>query len=717
MARILNRYVLVLLVLRVLLLAVIVRAESLDSRTPSEWHDRLAAEKKVQKRWLPARIQQLEIERAELLYKISGLPQHAPKPLVDRRGYHSLINKHDSESTVAAHEIIADFAYPVSLGSIALAPVLNSMSPEGATYAFPKRFKIDVLDSLHGFSDDEDSQKVKGKNASRWAEVVNWLEEDFPDPGPYPVYFSDINMRARKVRITVPCLNQVSGASYYALGELYLFKAEKGHMADSMSMWGKSGVKFNVSDSLKMSPLWDDKYLYDGIVGLGIPLSEERVEIGDFVLSSATDGTIEEKVQLLMDLGQIFQVGRIEIWPAEAPHKMAVPLFGFPGKIQVELSEDAEFKKVSRITIEDTINQMPHNHVLTVICNGYEARYIRIVMEGVPKLMGHRILGIGEISVSEHGRVFSVGCKVTAEGIPERGMSQLSRLVDGYSWHRRILPEQDWIRGLAIRRPLDRRLEIVERELKQVEQAWYIMQMRLSVGGGAVLLLAMLGGWAFQVRQRRNALNKLKLRVTRDLHDEVGSGLGGISLTCEQLEGIASNEEMKEELSELSLMAREACASLREVVWVTDQETIRLPALIEKLVERAERVLRGVVLDVSVAPNCPDLEVSLNFKRHLIMFFKEAVHNCARHADATKASVLVDVDGGELHLEVSDNGCGFDMTQNRDGWGLDSMKKRAAEIGGDMELESKPGEGTRVKVTVPLALLETEPLKAYRTSN
>ena len=116
-------------------------------------------------------------------------------------------------------------------------------------------------------------------------------------------------------------------------------------------------------------------------------------------------------------------------------------------------------------------------------------------------------------------------------------------------------------------------------------------------------------------------------------------------------------------------MAREACASLREVVWVIDQGTIRLPDLIQKLIDRAERVLRDVEFTVVTSPEFPDMKVSLNFKRHLIMFFAEAVNNCARHAHATKVNLTVTTYRRFLRVTLKDNGCGIDLSKPSTGWG------------------------------------------------
>ena len=244
--------------------------------------------------------------------------------------------------------------------------------------------------------------------------------------------------------------------------------------------------------------------------------------------------------------------------------------------------------------------------------------------------------------------------------------------------------------------------------------AWTAFKFRASIWGGGLLCFGLLGAMGLQRLQRRNVLKRLKHRITRDLHDEVGSCLGGITLAAHRMEKAGASED---ELVELSLMAREASAALKEVVWVIDQPQVFLPELLKKMAERVERVLAGVELVLEMPEQCPDHKVPLTFKRHLMMFFKEAVHNCARHSGATSVLFRVSVCNNCLSIRLEDNGCGFDPDEERDGWGVDSMGKRAEELGGKMELQTEPGKGTTVELTVPLDALQLRSDHSYQTSN
>ena len=81
---------------------------------------------------------------------------------------------------------------------------------------------------------------------------------------------------------------------------------------------------------------------------------------------------------------------------------------------------------------------------------------------------------------------------------------------------------------------------------------------------------------------------------------------------------------------------------------------------------------------------------------------KESVNNAVKHSGCTQVAVSLRVAGGRLELVVRDDGQGFDPSAERDGNGLASMKRRAAELGGRLELESRPGGGTTVRLDVPL---------------
>lgn len=671
-----------------------------------------AAEERVLSKWLPDRIRQLEEEHADLLGEIEQLSQHAPVRLPERLGYHSMpLNDAERAAGESNHVVEVQLNLDPRVGAIAFAPAL--VPGEEGSYAFPKRFKIEVLDRKPY---RKKQQWIVPPPPYEWVDVVNWMDEDFPDPGPYPVFFSMEDQRAHRLRLTVAGGEAGLEADYHALGEMYLFekKGRPRRLEANIMNWKSTSI--NISRAMRKPPVWGRDYLNDGISGLGLPLSEEGFDAEDFMVSWASGSRGDEPVRIVLDLGEERQAGRIQLWPAEAPHGMSIPLFGFPWKITMELSRHSDFREA--IVYAKVREWLHYDNLLSVHAGPRKIRYIRLTLEDLAEYKGETMLGLGEIMVRGLGESNSMVRAVSASGLPQEGLNQLPRLVDGFSRKRRILREVEWIRGLAMRRPLDRRLAEVEQELERAKDAWAAFKLRASIWGGGLLGLGLLSAMGLQRLQRRKVLKNLKTRIMRDLHDDVGGGLGGIALKSDVLEGMVADETVKREIGDLTLMARETGASLREVVWMLDQQRILLPALIDKLAERAERVLQGVQLSVERSPDVPDVDVSLTCKRHLIMFFKEVVHNCARHAEATHVTVSIQVeDGRSLRVSVQDDGCGFDPTVKSGGLGLGNMKKRAEELHGELELRSAPGEGTCIELTLSLEVLSREPTKAYKTSN
>jgi signal transduction histidine kinase len=689
-------------------------ADPVDPLNPAEWQS-MQAEWQAPSRWLPLRIRQLEEERMQLVEMIGAMPQHAPKPLPDRLGCHFLPWEDLDTPEGPAEFIEAEFTFEPNLAAVALVPAFVPETAEKGGYAFPRRFKIEIMERGGVWVGGDDGKWVIPPPPYDWIEVVNWMDADFPDPGPYPVFFTLDGTRVYRVRLTVARGSGREDAPYCALGEMYLFRQqENGELGDNMMVWDID-ARVRVTNSLAQPPMWNEHYINDSVVGLGMPLSEETdPDRKDFTVFLDPTGQTAEPVQIVLDLGAVRQVGRVQLWPAEAPHGMAIPHFGFPGRIHVELSENADFSDAVTFKVNHVSRRMQYGSLLNIITAEQHIRYIRLTLRDFSEYMDRTILGLGEIRVSEYDEVSSLNCKVTATGMPQEARNQLGRLVDGFSHSRRILKESEWIRGLAMRRPLDRRLAVVEAELLQAEKAWGRFTLQASIWGGGLVCVGLLGALGLQRLQRRRILNNLKYRITRDLHDEVGSSLGGITLAARRMEDAGAS---REDFFDLSLMAREASASLRDVVWLTDQNTIRLPELLKKLTERAERVLIGIDLTIDLPADCPDQQVSLPFKRHMLMFFKEAVHNCARHSGATEVRIEITVKSGRLSISLKDNGCGFDPDAQHDGWGVASMYKRAEELGGEMVLQTQPGQGTVVILSVPLNALLKKTDPSYKTSN
>ncbi len=103
----------------------------------------------------------------------------------------------------------------------------------------------------------------------------------------------------------------------------------------------------------------------------------------------------------------------------------------------------------------------------------------------------------------------------------------------------------------------------------------------------------------------------------------------------------------------------------------------------------------------SAPNNLPEVIVPAEVRHNIFLSCKEALHNVVRHSHATTVLVQVTFENSTLKINIEDNGCGFDPSAIRaHGNGLSNMQKRLEKLGGRFDLESKPGGGTRICMTV-----------------
>ena len=199
--------------------------------------------------------------------------------------------------------------------------------------------------------------------------------------------------------------------------------------------------------------------------------------------------------------------------------------------------------------------------------------------------------------------------------------------------------------------------------------------------------------------QQALATEAMRLRIARDLHDEIGAGLSSIALMSDAA-GTRDRLEAgeRDQLQQIGQYARDMVADLRDIVWSIDPDADRLRDIVSRLKDVAADLLPETTVTF-VEPGAAELEESIGMatRRDLLLIYKEALHNIARHARAGAVDIRLSAPGDVVVLEVADDGRGFDMTAVRSGTGLKSMRERASRIGGQLELASTPGGGTRVR--------------------
>jgi signal transduction histidine kinase len=200
-----------------------------------------------------------------------------------------------------------------------------------------------------------------------------------------------------------------------------------------------------------------------------------------------------------------------------------------------------------------------------------------------------------------------------------------------------------------------------------------------------------------QVLQKASAEARVleeRRRIARDLHDGLAQELAFIATTTSDLARAGGGDALKQLASAAQ---RGLDESRRAIATLTrrGEEPFDV-ALVQAVEEIGHRLGTRVVVDAEPAPGIvPDRQ------EQLLRIVREAVTNAARHGEPSVVRVAF-TNGGVLRLSVEDDGIGFDpASAERNGFGLIAMRERAAAIGGELRVESRPSAGTRVEVVIP----------------
>ncbi|WP_166173839.1 PAS domain-containing sensor histidine kinase [Rubrobacter tropicus] len=191
-------------------------------------------------------------------------------------------------------------------------------------------------------------------------------------------------------------------------------------------------------------------------------------------------------------------------------------------------------------------------------------------------------------------------------------------------------------------------------------------------------------------------------RISRDLHDMVLQDLSGalqsLRLAHLHARGAGSPLDLEEELGAL----RRATAGLRGAIYdLRHEEERTFVRSVESLVELNRQATPGRRISLGVEEGFPE-ELPGEVGVELLRILQEALANARRHSGAENVRVRLLAEGGEALAELTDDGRGFEPGEVREGVGLSAMRERVERLGGGIEVVSRPGEGTRVTVRVPL---------------
>jgi len=196
-----------------------------------------------------------------------------------------------------------------------------------------------------------------------------------------------------------------------------------------------------------------------------------------------------------------------------------------------------------------------------------------------------------------------------------------------------------------------------------------------------------------------------RTRIAKDLHDGMGPLLSAVKMSVSTLEHLASDPQSLTIIRNATETVDEAIRSLKDISDHLSPHVLANFGLIRALTNYVHKIIQTGQLEIDFQTNIKNERFDENIEVVIYRVSSELIHNTIQHSQATKASLSLKSDNGELILEYQDNGIGFEADRtmkekDRDGSGLTNIQSRIKSLKGDLVVESRPGLGIRVFIKV-----------------
>lgn len=207
--------------------------------------------------------------------------------------------------------------------------------------------------------------------------------------------------------------------------------------------------------------------------------------------------------------------------------------------------------------------------------------------------------------------------------------------------------------------------------------------------------------------ETQNRLQEQRLRISRDLHDNIGAQLTFIISSLDNLKyGFKEMEtKLKDRLTGISSFTSQTIYELRDTIWAMNKDSISLEDLktrITNFMDQAKASTQGITFNFNLDQ---DLAADHSFKAlvgmNLYRIIQESVNNSLKYADPDTINLDFKKTAAGFELQIADNGKGFNESEIEAGNGLSNMRKRAKELQGSLQINSEAGQGTTLILSIP----------------
>ena len=203
-----------------------------------------------------------------------------------------------------------------------------------------------------------------------------------------------------------------------------------------------------------------------------------------------------------------------------------------------------------------------------------------------------------------------------------------------------------------------------------------------------------------QKLEKEKSLHRERERIAFDMHDELGAGISAIKLQSEILKKQLPQDLNSEEIDNLIKISEHMNRSMREMLWSINPDNDNLKNFEEYCIRYGESYFDCTDITFQYHSNLenPEAKLHAEVRYNLLLILKEAFNNCVKHSQASEVSLTISADSQFINIVIQDNGIGL-LSDNKDGYGLKSMRKRVEKLRGEIHFQSDEN-GTKITATV-----------------
>ena len=239
-------------------------------------------------------------------------------------------------------------------------------------------------------------------------------------------------------------------------------------------------------------------------------------------------------------------------------------------------------------------------------------------------------------------------------------------------------------------------------ELQQIADQLSTTQ-RLGIIG-FIVLIVVIGFVIYRAKKESQLrIEKTRNRISQDLHDDLSASLNSISFYAGALKTGESNGNTENFLQQITEISTDAAERVSDIIWAIQLKSIQWKAFTTKTKRFALDLCesKNIELDAEIEANS-DISLSQEQNYDFWLAFKEVFTNALRHSKSTKIELKIYTFGKNVHLELSDDGVGFDRSQLNHENGLKNIEERMQRLQGTAELQTEIGQGTKWSLAFPL---------------